>query len=164
MVEKKEATTDLWQNIFGRDFDRIDRRITDWMAEHGVLFLRISLGLVYVWFGALKLFPGASPASKLIRQTFEFMPTNLFIPAIGILEVLIGLGFLAGVFLRVVILLMVFQMIGALSPIVLQPDAVWQRFPFVLTMEGQYMVKNVVLIGAAMIVGATVRKDYIESR
>ncbi len=161
---KEEATTDLWQSIFGNSFEKFDRRITDWMAEHGVLLLRISLGLVYVWFGALKLFPGASPASDLIRQSFEFMPTSLFIPAIGVLEVLIGLGFLAGVFLRVVILLMFFQMIGALSPIVLEPGAVWQGFPFVLTMEGQYMVKNVVLISAAIIVGATVRKDYIESR
>ena len=162
-MNEKDKATHLWQRLFGRSFDKIDRRITGWMAEYGVLFLRISLGLVYLWFGALKLFPGASPASEIIRQSFEFMPADVFIPAIGILEILIGLGFLSGIFLRVVILMMFFQMIGALSPIVLEPGAVWQSFPFVLTLEGQYMVKNVVLISAAIIIGATVRQEDIES-
>lgn len=70
---------------------------------------------------------------------------------------LIGLGFITGVFLRVTILLMFLQMIGAVSPLVLEPEAVWNSFPFVLTIEGQYIIKNIVLMSAALIIGATVR-------
>ena len=145
------------RRLLGASFDRIDRRITEWMASTGLTLLRISMGVVFFWFGALKLFPGASPAADLIRDSITFLPPNLFIPFLGLWEMAIGLGFITGKFLRLTILLMVLQMIGAVSPLVLLPSAVWERFPFVLTLEGQYIIKNVVLISAAFVIGATVR-------
>jgi uncharacterized membrane protein YphA (DoxX/SURF4 family) len=151
------------RQMLGQQFDRIDRRITRWMARSGVTVLRVSIGVVFVWFGALKFFPGASPAADLIRESWGFvetwglMPMGTFITILAVWEVLIGLGFITGKFLRATILLMVLQMFGAVSPVVLQPSAVWQQFPFVLTLEGQYIVKNAVLISAAFVVGATVR-------
>jgi uncharacterized membrane protein YkgB len=141
----------------GERFDRLDRAITHWMAETGIVFLRISLGVVFVWFGALKLFPDASPATNLIRESITFLPSDIFIPFLGIWEMVIGLGFVTGRFLRTTILLMGLQMVGAVSPLILNPDAVWQTFPFKLTLEGQYIIKNIVLIGAALVIGATVR-------
>lgn len=138
-------------------FDRADRRITHWMARAGIPILRVAVGVVYVWFGALKLVPGLSPAEQLVRDTVPFLPGDLFVPFLGLWEMVIGFGFLAGRGLRFVIFLLFLQMPGTLSPIVLLPDQVFTTFPFGLTLEGQYIVKNLVLIAAALVVGATVR-------
>ncbi len=138
-------------------FERIDTAVTQWMARYGVVLLRISVGIVFFWFGALKLIPGASPAEPLIRDSLPFLPMNVFIPFLAIWEMVIGLGFVTGKFMRLTILLMFLQMGGAISPIFLNPTAVFVTFPFVLTLEGQYIIKNIVLISAALVIGATVR-------
>jgi uncharacterized membrane protein YkgB len=143
--------------IESSQFERIDTAITRWMARYGVVSLRISVGVVFFWFGALKLIPGASPAESLIRDSLPFLPMNLFIPFLAIWEMVIGLGFMTGKFMRLTILLMFLQMGGAVSPIFLNPKAVFVTFPFVLTLEGQYIIKNIVLMSAAIVIGATVR-------
>jgi uncharacterized membrane protein YkgB len=145
------------QKLDAPQFNQIDSRITQWMARNGVVFLRISVGIVFLWFGALKLIPGASPAETLIRDTLPFLPMNLFIPFLAVWEIVIGLGFITGKFMRLTILLMFLQMGGAVSPIFLNPGAVFVTFPFVLTLEGQYIIKNIVLMSAAIVIGATVR-------
>lgn len=139
-------------------FDIADVRITRWMAAHGVTLLRLAVGIVFVWFGALKLVPGLSPAEDLVRNTVTILPGTVFVPLLGAWEVLIGLGFLTGRALRTTILLLFLQMPGTLLPIVLLPDRVFTAFPFGLTLEGQYIVKNLVLIAAALVIGATVRE------
>ena len=144
-------------------FDRIDVAITEWMADNGIRFLRISLGIVFVWFGALKFFPGASPAEGLIRDTITFLPMNIFLPFLAVWEVAIGIGFITGKWMRVTILLLFLQMPGAISPVVLNPHAVFNVFPFELTLVGQYIVKNLVLISAGLVVGATVRGGELVS-
>lgn len=144
-------------------FNHIDRALTAWMAEYGILLLRISIGIIYFWFGALKLIPGASPAEALIRSSILFLPMAFFIPFLAIWEMLIGLGFISGRFMRITILLMMMQMVGAVSPIVLNPGAVFVSFPFILTLEGQYIIKNLILISGAVVVGATVRGGRLRS-
>lgn len=140
-----------------RQFDALDVRITHWMARAGIPILRIALGVVFVWFGALKLFPGMSPAEDLVRATVPLIRGDVFVPILGIWEVVIGLGFITGRFLRLAILLLFLQMPGTLAPVVLLPERVFVDFPFVLTLEGQYIAKNFVLVGAALVIGATVR-------
>jgi uncharacterized membrane protein YkgB len=138
-------------------FDTVDVAITRWMAARGIRILRIALGVVFVWFGALKLVPGLSPAEDLVRATVPFLPGEWFLPFLGLWEVAIGLGFLTGRALRITILLLFLQMPGTLAPIVLLPSRVFTVLPVGLTLEGQYIVKNVVLIAAALVIGATVR-------
>lgn len=138
-------------------FDVVDAAITHWMADHGITVLRLALGIVFVWFGALKLFPGMSPAEDLVRATVPFLPGHLFLPFLGLWEIAIGLGFLTGRALRLTILLLFLQMPGTLAPVVLLPERVFALFPVGLTLEGQYIVKNTVLIAAALVIGATVR-------
>jgi uncharacterized membrane protein YphA (DoxX/SURF4 family) len=140
-----------------RLFDKVDTDVVMWMAKNGLTLLRISIGVIFFWFGALKLIPGASPAETLVRETLPFLPMALFLPLLAIWEIVIGLGFITGKFLRLTILLMFLQMIGAASPLLLNPAAVFVKFPFVLTLEGQYIVKNAVLVSAAFVIGATVR-------
>ncbi len=143
-------------------FDRIDTAITNWMARWGVPLLRVSLGIVFFWFGFLKFFPGLSPAEDLVTSTIELMTFGLIGPEVSIYivavwECLIGLGLIFGKFMRITLLLLFLQMIGTLAPIVLFPDAVFTRIPFVPTLEGQYIIKNAVLISAGIVLGATVR-------
>jgi uncharacterized membrane protein YkgB len=144
-------------SMFWRRFDAADTRITRWMARAGIPILRIALGVVFVWFGALKLVPGLSPAEDLVLATVPFLPGRSFMTVLAIWEVAIGLGFLTGRALRITILLLFLQMPGTLSPIFLLPDLVFTAFPYGLTLEGQYIVKNLVLISAALVIGATVR-------
>lgn len=132
------------------------------MASHGVQLLRISLGVVFLWFGALKLFPGLSPAHDLAARTIERLSGGLVgpavsVPVLAVWECLIGLGLLFGVFMRVVLLLLAAQMLGTLMPLVLFPGEAFTHVPYAPTLEGQYIIKNVVLISAAIVLGATVR-------
>jgi uncharacterized membrane protein YkgB len=140
-------------------FDRIDRAIAGWMQRHGIRLLRYSLGAVFVWFGALKFFDGLSPAESLVRRTVFWIDPDLFIPVLGGWEVLIGLGLLYRPAIRVAIFLLFAQMPGTMLPLVLLPDVCFTVVPVGLTLEGQYIIKNLVLISAALVVGGTVRSD-----
>ena len=141
-----------------RRAEAVDERIIVLMNRWSIPALRFALGVVYVWFGALKLVPGLSPAEDLVVATVPFLPGTFFVPFLGLWEIAIGLGFLTGKALRVTILLLLLQMPGTMAPVVLLPDRVFATFPFGLTLEGQYIVKNLVLVGAALAVGATVRR------
>lgn len=154
----------MTKNDLRRQFDRLDSAITGWMAKYGITLLRVSVGVVYLWFGALKLVPGLSPAEGLIRASITFLPMEVFIPFLAVWEMVIGLGFITGKFIRATIFLMVGQMVGAASPIVLQPAWVFTAYPFGLTLEGQYIVKNLVLVSAAIVVGATMRGGHLTNR
>lgn len=140
----------------------IDVHITAWMAKHGVTFSRIALGVVFFWFGVLKFFPGLSPAEELAGRTIERMSfgavtPEVALPILATWECLIGLGLFFGLALRTTLLLLFMQMLGTLSPLVLFPSETFTVFPIAPTLEGQYIIKNVVLISAAIVVGATVR-------
>ena len=141
----------------GSPVDRFDRIVAGWMARYGLTIMRIALGIVFFWFGALKLVPGASPAEELVRSTIYFVDPDWFLPILAIWEMVIGLGLLSGLFLRLTLLLLFAQMAGTALPLVVLPEVVWTRFPFVLTLEGQYIVKNLVIIGSAIVLGGTVR-------
>jgi uncharacterized membrane protein YphA (DoxX/SURF4 family) len=142
--------------------DTVDRTVTRWMAQHGITLLRWSIGLIFIWFGALKLVPGMSPADQIATDTmmtltFGLLSEDVARLALAGLELVIGLGLLTGRLLRVTLLLLFAQMAGTLTPLVISPDQIWSDFPFVLTLEGQYIMKNAVLISAGFVIGATVR-------
>ena len=147
----------------------METAITDWMARHGIALSRVSLGMVFFWFGALKLVPGASPAEDLACRTLMILTGGLFAPqacvfALGIWESLIGLGLLTGRAPRATLISLFGHMAGTVTPLVLFPGEIFVRFPFALTFEGQYIAKNVVLVSAAIVVGATLRGGSLQSR
>jgi uncharacterized membrane protein YkgB len=135
----------------------LDRRIAGWMRRYGHVVLRMALGVVFIWYGILKPF-GLSPAAALVRRTVYFVPPDIFIPILGWWEVAIGVGLLYRPLNRVAIFLLFLQMPGTLLPLVLLPEVCFTHVPWGLTMEGQYIIKNAVLIGAALVVGGTVRR------
>jgi len=148
--------------------DPIDVRITATLARWGIPVLRVGLGVVFLWFGALKFFPGMSPAQDLAARTIEQLSLGMVQPAVALpvlagWECLIGLGLISGRFLRATLLLLAVQMLGTLMPLLLFPGETFTTFPIAPTLEGQYIIKNVVLVAAAMVVGATVRGGQLQA-
>ncbi len=143
-------------------FDRVDAWITSTMARYGLAMLRLSVGIVFVWFGVLKFFPGLSPAEGLAARTIAILTggrltpeTSVFLLAVW--ETLIGLGLIFRVALRWTLLLLWVQMLGTVTPLFLFPAEAFTRFPYAPSLEGQYIIKNIVLISAGIVLGGTVR-------
>ena len=143
-------------NDIKKVFDKYDPLIARWMSKHGMFYLRISLAIVFIWFGALKPL-GISPAEGLVRRTVYWMDPDIFIPFLGIWEVLIGLFMLFKPTIRASIFLLYLQMPGTMLPLILLPDVCYTTFPYGLTLEGQYIIKNLILISAGLVIGGTVR-------
>ncbi len=151
-----------------RRLDPVDVHITAWMAKRGVTLTRIALGVVFLWFGAIKFVPGWSPAADLATRTIEQLTFGVVTPALGLpvlaaWESLIGLGLLTGRYLRFTLLLLFVQMPGTMLPLLMFPAETFTAFPHSPTLEGQYIIKNLVLVGAAIVVGATVRGGRLEA-
>ncbi len=143
-------------------YQRVDVRLTNWMARYGLVLLRVSLGVVFFWFGVLKFFPGLSPAQSLATRTIDLLTFGLIPPKASIVilatwECLIGLGLIFGVFMRATLLLLFLQMLGTVTPLFFFPRETFTQVPFAPTLEGQYIIKNVVLVSAGLVIGATVR-------
>jgi uncharacterized membrane protein YkgB len=143
-------------------FDRLDTLLTSAMQRYGITLLRLSVGVVFLWFGALKFFPALSPAEELATRTistltFGIVPPSLSLPVLAAWEVLIGLGLISSRFLRATLLLLWLQMLGTITPLFLFPSETFSVFPIAPTLEGQYIIKNLVLVSAGLVIGATVR-------
>ena len=143
-------------------WDRVDVRLHRWLIRHSIVLLRIALGGIFLGFGVLKFFPGLSPAAVLAEHTFGILTFGL-VPAavarvtIAILECAIGLCFITGKGLRVGVWLLGVQMLGALSPLLLLTGEMFSGPHHAPSLEGQYVIKDVVLVGAGMVIAATVR-------
>lgn len=142
-------------------FESIDRSIAGFMHRYGHTALRFSLAIIFIWFGILKPL-GLSPAEDLVLLTVDWMPLlspQAWLAVIGWWEVAIGVLFLFRPTIRFAIALLAMQMVGTFMPLVVLPSVTFQdgRIPYGLTMEGQYIVKNLLIISAALVVGGTVR-------
>jgi len=138
--------------------DSLDRTVIGALRRWSVPALRVSLGIVFVWFGALKVFD-VTPVTDLVADTVYWVDPDWFVPVLGIAETAIGIGLLFGVFLRIVLGAMIAQLLGTFLVLVVQPDLAFQdRNILLLTTEGEFVIKNLVLLTAGMVVGATVRR------
>lgn len=130
------------------------------MRRYGFDALRYSLAVIFIWFGLLKPL-GISPAEQLVLQTVDWMPffsADVWLSVIGWWEVVIGVLFLYKPAIRFAIGLLAMQMVGTFMPLVLLPAITFQegRIPYGLTMEGQYIIKNLLIISSALVIGGTV--------
>lgn len=145
------------------DFNEIDRRIADFMKGWGIFALRFSLGIIFIWFGILKPL-GLSPAEPLLLKTVRWLPffePLTWLNLIGWWEVAIGAAFLFRATIRVAIALLALQMVGTFMPLILLPGTAFQagHFPYAPTIEGQYIIKNLLIISAALVIGGTARGE-----
>lgn len=145
----------------GNSIQKIDRSVRKWMREHGFTLLRLSIGFIFLWFGLLKFFSGLSPAEELVTETihqitFGVLSDGQINVGLAIWETLIGLGLILGKFMRYTLLLLFLQLPGTFLPVFFFPEQVFEWVPFVPTLKGQYIFKNVVLIAAGIVLGGHV--------
>jgi len=125
------------------------RRVSEPVARFGLF-------VIFFWFGLLKVID-VSPASPLVQALFEktisIIPFSVFIVVFGLFEMLIGVLFLVKGFERIVIPLLFFHMATTFMPLFLVQSATWSGF-LVPTLEGQYIIKNLVVIAAGIGIAA----------
>jgi len=119
--------------------------------------LRWSIAVCYLWFGTLKAVPGLSPAEELAGRTVELLTFGLVhgpvaVVVLAVFEVVIGIMLLFGLHTRVALHLMLGHMVCTLAPVVLLPSLVFTHVPYGLTLVGQYIIKNFVLMSGAWLV------------
>jgi uncharacterized membrane protein YphA (DoxX/SURF4 family) len=143
---------------------RIDAVVVPWLRRWSSHVLRIALGSVFVWFGALKVL-GVSPVFDLVASTVYWVDPDWFVPMLGVVEILIGVGLIGGWLLRWVLLAFVVQMIGTALVFVVHPEVAFQDGnPLKLTVEGEFVIKNLVLLAAGLIVGSTITPKHAIDR
>jgi uncharacterized membrane protein YphA (DoxX/SURF4 family) len=130
------------------------------MADNGITVLRLALAVTYLWFGGLKL-AGKSPVEDIVQETAApILPRSLAVPATGILEVVIGLGLLTRTALRFTLLLFFAQMASTFLVLLrLRHRSFQGGNPLLLTKTGEFVVKNLVLLSAGLVIGSTMHRD-----
>ena len=143
---------------------RLDERMIAFMHRHGIAILRIALGVVFFWFGSLKIL-GVSPVTAIVASTYSLFPTQSFILTLGFLEAAIGLGLMFKLFLRPTLFLLWLQMAGTFLSFALAPSLFFfQGNPLFLTVEGEFVLKNIVLIAASIVIGGfEIKKSEIRN-
>jgi len=131
----------------------LDKQLIALLNQYSISLLRYSLAVVFFWFGVLKPL-GVSSATELVSETVYFLPPGLFVPILGVWEMAIGVCLLDKRLLRVGIALLLLQMAGTFLPLVLLPDISFITFPIVPSLEGQYIIKNIVLISGGLVIAS----------
>ncbi|GAB2961988.1 DoxX family protein [Saccharothrix stipae] len=127
-------------------------RAVDVVLDLGVPLLRVALGVVFVWFGVLKV-AGTSPVAELVADTVPFLPASWFVPAVGVFEVLAGMALIVAVAVRPVGALVALHLLGTFLVLVVQPEVAFRHGnPLLLSTTGEFVLKNLVLLAAALVV------------
>ena len=118
--------------------------------------IAISIGMVYLWFGLLKFFPNVSPAEELAKSTvdqltFGLLPSNFSFIVLAIWETIIGILLLLNLYNRVVIIAALVHIVFTFSPLFFFPELVFKEVPFSLTLVGQYIAKNIIILSALLL-------------
>jgi putative oxidoreductase len=138
-----------------------------WLAAHGIQLLQLSLGTVFLAFGVLKFFPGASPAEALVMRTIDTLTLGLVhgqaaVVMTAVIETFIGLTLVTGVFLRTGLVVLTGSLLGMMSPLVL---FFGDMFPGgTPTLEAQYVFKDIILAAAVLVIGAKALGARMETR
>lgn len=142
--------------------ERHEFLVSAWMDRNGYRLLRIAMGIVFIWFGALKPL-GLSPAEALVAKATSWIPVPGFLYILAVWEVVIGICFLFERLTRWAVVLLLLHMPGTMLPLVTLRDETFVRFPYALSLEGQYIVKNLVLIAAGIVIGGQIARRRVEA-
>lgn len=136
--------------------------IDRWLARHSITVLRICVGIVIFIFGFVKYFPGVSPAQDLVLAvnrilTFGLIPDHVTLILFATVESLLGLSLITGWGLRVTIYPLALWALAILSPLVLLAGQLFSGPHHALTLMGQYVFKDIVLLASVLVIAARVR-------
>jgi uncharacterized membrane protein YkgB len=169
VVQQKELATPTWLTAI----EAREAIIHHWLMRNSLYALRVSMGAVILGFGILKYFPGVSPAQDLVLATahtlsFGLVPTlvpgGVAMTLVATLECLIGVLLLSGWWPRLAVLLLTTWLAGILSPVLLLPGRIFAGPHHMPTLEGQYVLKDVILVAAAMVIATTIRGGALTDR
>jgi len=146
------------ESLYGRLL-HVENVIHHQLVAHSVAVLRIAVGGVFLGFGVLKYFPGVSPAENLANATTDLLtlglvPGGVSIVVIATLECFIGVSLISGRWMRLAIWLLALELAGILAPLALLPDRLFAGPHGAPTLEGQYVLKDVILVAAGMVIAA----------
>ena len=146
-------------DAFTDGFVAIENRLHRALVRHGITALRVTVGAVFLGFGFLKFFPGVSPAEDLAMDTvdlltFDLIPGWVGIVAIATLECFIGICLVGRRWMRLAIWLLAVQLVGILAPLVLLTGRLFSGPHGAPTLEGQYVLKDIILVAAGMVIAA----------
>ncbi len=157
-LDLEEKAKQSLPDRFRGPIDRLDDAVAGFLERYGITLLRLALAVVFIWFGVLKVID-RSPVEDLVKDTIYFLPEDTFFVILGIWEIVIGIGLLIPVALRLTLLLFWLQMAGTFLSLIILPDRAFQDGnPFMLDVTGEFIVKNLVLIAAGLVIGSTVRR------
>ncbi|TDV57929.1 DoxX family protein [Actinophytocola oryzae] len=123
-----------------------------WLLDHSAPILRVTVGVVFVWFGALKI-TGYSPVNDLVAATVPFLPASWLVPALGVFEVLAGTALVTGIRVGLVTALTTLHLLGTFLVLAIRPEASFRNGnPLLLTTQGEFVVKNLVLVAAGFVI------------
>ncbi|MCC5832204.1 MAG: hypothetical protein JJU12_04085 [Chlamydiales bacterium] len=144
------------KNILKKYF-KIEAKICRWAERHSLPLLRYSFALIYFWFGWLKVL-GISPADELVFRSTRWLQFPYFVTYLGIWEVLIGIFFAIRKLNRLALLMFFLKIPGTFFPLFTDPEECFTICPFGLTLEGQYIFKNLILVAGALVLVASLQK------
>lgn len=136
----------------------IDKKIFEAFDKHGHNVHRISLGLIFIWFGLLKPF-GAKTTTSLLAHTIYFFPPEYILPLLGWWEVAIGFTLLFKKLIIYSIILQLIRIPGTILAFFIHPEICFVNIPYVPSPEGQYLIKDIIILFAGIAIAGTVYKE-----
>lgn len=135
------------------------QRVSSWLTQNSINLLRISIGIIYVWFGVLKFFPNLSPADQLAKNTiqlitFGLIPDSVSIVLLAVWETTLGIILIIGIWRIMVFYVLLIHMICTFVPLFFFTDISFTASPYAFTLVGQYIMKNLIIICAALLIHA----------
>lgn len=139
-----------------------DRSVKRWL-----IILRISIGIIYLWFGALKFFPGVSPAQDLAIETIHLLTFKLIRPELSLLllaiwETVVGVMMIIGLYTKLAVRILLVHMFCTFTPLFLLSNLSFTSFPLALTLVGQYIIKNIVIVSALFVIDSSLKQKLFD--
>jgi uncharacterized membrane protein YkgB len=148
-----------WRQAQKTSLGQINQAMVEFTDETAIPLLRVSLGIVYIWFGVLKII-GASPVAGMVAETAFLVPPGVFVRLVGLLELVVGLGLLFRAALHLTLVLFFCQLVGTFLVLFVRPQRLFQHNnPLLLTKEGEFLLKNLVLLSAGLAVASTAPRE-----
>ena len=139
-----------------RSYDIVDHQLISFVNRYGLNILRLSLATVFLWFGLLKIL-NVSPVTPLTEDLISEIPTETFVFTLGVMEIGVGMSLIFQKLFKISIAVMVIHLVSTFSLlVVLQETMINHGNPFLLTLEGEFIIKNLVLIAGALVVASAV--------
>lgn len=145
----------IWQKYL-----HVEERVSHFLKKKAIALLIYVIAFIYVWYGLLKVF-GHSPVQDLVVQSTSWIFPKEFVFVLGIWEVMIGVLLFIKPLRRYGIWLFFPQVLGTFLPLITNPEDCFVKFPFIITLEGHYIFKNLIMIAAVLVIVSTLYKKKV---